>query len=845
MPPENNDLDRILSDIRNEPVDPAAIEAAAARVRARLPHAALRSCADFQALIPEYRAGTLPEARALLLKDHTRGCAPCRHALQGPGKVVAFEAPRRMMAAPWFRWALAACMAGVAVLAGWSLFNAVVTGGGRTVVEAANGTVYRVSGQASEKVQAGVEIAGEVRTDQDSGAVVRLGDGSRVEMRERSAFSVSASGRDLTVHLARGSIIVQAAKRHRGHLYVATRDCRVAVTGTVFSVNSGMKGSRVSVIEGEVRVAQGGQEKVLHPGDQYASSASIGPVPVADEIAWSRNVDQHVALLREFSVLQKKLEQVRMPEMRYSSRLAGMLPADTVIYAAIPNLGRAIAEAHQVLEQRASESPVLREWWNQKMGRGDFQKTVEKLRDVSDYLGDEIVVAVPAGPDGRIGSPVFLAEVKKTGLREYIQAEAARQGAGKTLPIADSIEALGATGRGDALMFLGQNLAAVSPDPAALRKVLAGGGFAGTPFGQRVAASYRDGAGFLFAADLEKIVPQTPAGHHEDRPGFEQLKYAILEQKDAGGRTDTHAMLAFRGPRAGWASWLGKPGANGALDYVSPDAGFAAAFILKSPAAIFDEVLMSPADREGLAKAEADLGLSLRNDLAAALGSEIAVALDGPAIPVPSWKLAVEVKDAARFGWAIQKLVETVNQVASAHGKQGAQLTQETVSGRTWYRLSIPELGKFTEASYTFADGYLIAAPNRALIERAIQNRAAGYTLTRSQGFAALLPRDRYADFSGMVYQNMGPTLGPVIDALKPTKALTPEQKKALEGVTSELAKAMLVTVYGEEDRITLACVNSLLGLTPANLMRLASPLGLVPGITGGRHEARLRQRHD
>ncbi len=39
------------------------------------------SCEDFQAEIPAYVAGTLTEARALLVGDHTRECVPCRRAL--------------------------------------------------------------------------------------------------------------------------------------------------------------------------------------------------------------------------------------------------------------------------------------------------------------------------------------------------------------------------------------------------------------------------------------------------------------------------------------------------------------------------------------------------------------------------------------------------------------------------------------------------------------------------------------------------------------------------------------------------------------------------------------------
>ena len=670
--------------------------------------------------------------------------------------------------------------------------------------------------------------------------MVRLSDGSLVEMRERSALSVSASGRDLTVQLPRGSIIVQAAKRRSGHLYVATRDCRVAVTGTVFSVNSGAKGSRVSVIEGEVRVAQGRQEKVLRPGEQYASTNAMAPVPVADEIAWSRNAEQHEALLREFSVLQKQLEQVRMPELRYSTRLAAMLPADTVVYAAIPNLGPAIGEAQRIFEQRTSESPVLREWWDQKMARGNGGEALRELRALGEYLGDEIVIAAQTGTNGAVGSPVFLAEVKRGGLREHIQSKLEAAGAGGKLRVADTLEALGPARRGDAVVFLRQDLAAISPDPAALRKALAGGGFLNSVLGARVAESYRDGAGFVFAADLEKIVAQAPAGHHEDRAGFRQLKYAVLEQRASQGRTDTQAVVAFRGPRKGIAALLGKPAAIGALDYISPEASFATGFTLMSPAALFDELLSSAEGREGLAQAETELGINIRNDVLASLGSEIAFALDGPAVPVPAWKLAVEVRDPNRLEFAIEKIVEAANRKASSKGQPAAQLTREIVSGRTWYKLAAPRLGAAGEAWYTYDRGYLIAAPTRALAEQAIGYRASGYGLTRSPGFAALLPRDRYADFSGMVYQNMGGALGSIMQALGGAKGLDPARKKAMESAVADLSKPMLVTVYGEDDRIVVASAGSLLGLTPANLMRLGGPLAVLSG-TGGAHRTARR----
>src|SRR5207237_10502409 len=122
-------------------------------------------------------------------------------------------------------------------------------------------------------------------------------------------FSVAARRRATTIHLGRGRIIVQAAKQH-GHLYVATDSAKVSVTGTVFSVDSGMKGTRVSVIEGEVHVDDNGGESVLHSGDQVATSVAMGEVPIEEEISWSQNREQRLALLAEFCKLQKKFEGI-------------------------------------------------------------------------------------------------------------------------------------------------------------------------------------------------------------------------------------------------------------------------------------------------------------------------------------------------------------------------------------------------------------------------------------------------------------------------------------------------------------------------------------------------------
>src|SRR5829696_131100 len=91
---EDQILDKVTAEIRNEKVDPAAVSTAADRVWARVSAAAgatefqlptvdrIESCGDFQSLIPAYLAGKLSEARSLLLVDHTHECIPCRKAMK-------------------------------------------------------------------------------------------------------------------------------------------------------------------------------------------------------------------------------------------------------------------------------------------------------------------------------------------------------------------------------------------------------------------------------------------------------------------------------------------------------------------------------------------------------------------------------------------------------------------------------------------------------------------------------------------------------------------------------------------------------------------------------------------
>jgi uncharacterized protein (TIGR03435 family) len=134
----------------------------------------------------------------------------------------------------------------------------------------------------------------------NDGLQVTLADDSQVEMRAHAEMAVARASDGIQIDLKTGDIIVTAASQRDGHLSVRTKDMTVAVNGTVFLVNAGQDGSRVAVIEGEVRVHDGKVETKLRPGEQLSSRPTPAAQvrPVLEEIAWSRQKDTYQALLQ-------------------------------------------------------------------------------------------------------------------------------------------------------------------------------------------------------------------------------------------------------------------------------------------------------------------------------------------------------------------------------------------------------------------------------------------------------------------------------------------------------------------------------------------------------------------
>src|ERR1017187_2548206 len=801
----------------------------------------LRSCEDFQALIPGYLGKQLAPARALLFEDHVHACVACRHDLEHARDGVLQKVWRVETKRPWsMAWGLAMGAAAVfaAAVAVVAFSNGILPGQHvvRAEVRSVDGALYTGSGAEMRVIPVGYQIRNgdEIRTAKGSTAVVRLLDGSLVEMGERSDISVSRAWKGTTIHLDGGQVIVQAAKQRSGCLYVATDDGLVSVKGTIFSVNHGTKGSRVAVIEGVVRVNFGENTTDLTAGEQATSGASVSKVPIQDEIAWSRNSAKYLALLGDFAVLQKQFAAIPGPGLRYSSDLLPYVPDHTVVYAAIPNLANTLGEASRLFQDRLQQSPELRNWWKQQQkGNGPkLEDVLNQVKTFSSYLGDEIVFAV-AKDGANYTAPVVLAKVKQGGLEAFLQTQAALQ----TIP--NPWAATPVPGR-PLLVYVSNDLLIASPDLAELQHAVmrvqqgSGGHFAGTPFYQQIVRSYQQGAEWLFCADMEQIVAQNVqagSNSHELPPGIGDVRYLTLEHREVSGKTESHADLMFASERQGVASWLAAPASMGSLEFVSPDASMVTSAVIKNPRSIMEELfkMIGSGDAEftqHLAEFEAKTGVNVLNDITAPLGGEVTMAFDGPMVPTPRWKLIFEVYDPTTLQSTITKLVDSFNREANTQG-HAIQLTKRQVGSRTYFVINSPKQPN-SEIDYTFVDSYLVAAPDIGTLSRAIQSREAGYTLAHSAGFQALLPNDGYTNFSAIFYHNIGPVVGPLVEQVKASGALTAQQRQSIDALTANSAPG-LIYAYGEPDRTVVASNTGFMGFDLGTLLTMGDNGPFLP----------------
>jgi hypothetical protein len=271
----------------------------------------------------------------------------------------------------------------------------------------------------------------------------------------------------------------------------------------------------------------------------------------------------------------------------------------------------------------------------------------------------------------------------------------------------------------------------------------------------------------------------------------------------------------------------------GTLGFFSPDANLVAAFVVRQPVSLIDDLInIDPDFAEALEKLRTEQGFDLRNDLAAPLGGEIALGVDGPLLPSPSWKLVAEVYDPVRLQGTFEHAVQRINDELRKEGKPELRIRQDRSGSRTFYTIEAqqPKIG----IHYLFEDGYMVAAGSRALLDRALQYRASGVTLATAPKFRDLLGADGQVNVSAFFYQNLAPVLDQAAK-VAPKGTLGPDADGPGRMASLLIGQGpTLVYAYAEEDRILFASKSeSPLGLNLQTLTGFGSVLGMMNGDHG------------
>ncbi|MFN2532516.1 MAG: hypothetical protein ABR555_14585, partial [Pyrinomonadaceae bacterium] len=237
------------------------------------------------------------------------------------------------------------------------------------------------------------------------------------------------------------------------------------------------------------------------------------------------------------------------------------------------------------------------------------------------------------------------------------------------------------------------------------------------------------------------------------------------------------------------------------------------------------EGLLQSAGREQLQALETVHGINVANDLAAPLGGEFAFAIDGPILPMPSWKMVFEVNDPDHLQQTLSRLVNEVNKEAAKFGKSGLFLHEAQSGGRSFYTLRSADFN--FEVNYTFASGYMIIGPSQALIENALRFHDSGYSLLHSPKFTAGLPPDGNTNFSAVFYHNLAPLVQPFANTISNAASSLPRgPQEAMKAMAVDMPPT-LAYAYAEGNSITFASntEGGPFGLSPATLLGMPNAL--------------------
>jgi len=773
----NEQFDDLLHQMREEAVPDAEVAAAQDRVRQRLANPAGIACSGFRPDLAAYNTGGLLESRRMLVNDHLSRCPECRRALgELRGEKIVLAMPKReWRPKQWMRYAVAAGLGIVGLYLGRNFIDsAMAPSGPRATVESVSGSL--IGDDKVLAVGAPIQEGQFVRTASGAHAMLRLADGSRLEMNQRTELAIRAAWSGQTVRLERGDVIVEAAKQRRGNLRVVTRDSEAAVKGTIFAVSSGVAGSVVSVVEGSVAVRQVATNKVLTAGQTLATNRGLAKITVEQSVSWSQESEKYYGLLAALAQVEKEISALPAPARRTEAKLLRYLPAGVKAYFAIPNLEGTLREAISIIDRRAANNEALKEWWSSPQ-MGEMKESIDRLQTFAPLMGEEVVFTLT---DQNV---LMMANVRPNRADELKQA----------------LDKLITEHPGIFAYKLQNDLLLVGPDAAKLSAVQLGAG-ANSAFATEIASHYKNGVSWLAGVDIASLRSEIPT--EVGFLGTSNMRHAFFEMRWGGGDDSNDATITFQGSRTGIASWLAAPGAGASAEYISPDAVAAFSASTRNPKQALEELLGTVGSglQTELQQHEAQIGLSLTNDIAAAFGTDFTVAIERPSLPIPGWVAALEVVQPAALDDAIRRMATTAK----------FTLTQEIVEGRAWNSLKADVFTLY----WTYDRGYMIATMDRGLGIQAVANRNAGSSLVRSAQFQEKFPSAGSIHHSGFFWINPNQALADIANFVGSPAV------KNLIGTRNPT----LVVVDGETERIHAASRTRLSSLMLDLLMVAGAP---------------------
>ncbi|MFK7865438.1 MAG: FecR family protein [Pseudohongiellaceae bacterium] len=780
------------------------------------------SIEDYISAIPAYLANQLSPKQALLFEEERRQSLPLRRALReargADREALAGLGVRKPNKLRWF--AAAATVAAVAIALFITLpdlpsFNQTQV----AQVDEIDGELYQLVDGGLVALEPGTWINGlqRIRSGSGSSALITLDDGSQIEVDERSELSMTRRGSGNRIDVSRGRILVAASPQGSGTLDVFTDEFMVSVTGTIFEVAHGAKGSRVAVIEGSVNVLLQGNTSSIEPGQIMDSRRESLALSVADEIAWSKDADEYVAMMQEIADLQQDLREVLDTQPRYSTRLLDIVPADTAMYVAVPNAPEKAAEVYEVIRARMQGSELLGEMWNEFESGSEAQyldEIMSWLGQIGATLGDETVFALAAVSEQTDMVPLVLSEVDAESFRTAFDVQVQRLQDVLAAENVDTdfeiriIENPADAAPNELSILLVDDLLVATIGEEMMQDMFAtlqsgNSAFVDTPLHEILQASYQQGTELVGAVDIPQLfsAPETAAeiaqaSEELAQAGLHNAKYLIAQHQEQNGSTTLTADIFFEGEREGAMAWLANPGPMGSLEFFSTDTTFAAAMLIKEPEAILND--LGPIELPDDFDAHAELELFY--NVIGILGGEMALGLDGPALPTPAWKVVVEAYDQTILQESIEWSVARFNEYAIEQGIEASiELIAMSIDGYDSYwvlldaNIQPSEDIDFTFESasfhYAYVDGYLVAAPNDGLVDRAISYYESGSGLQTDEEFRELLARDGYLDFSAILFNRFGELFDDIIQSLPAD--MTEDQQVAVAALDSETGASM------------------------------------------------------